>query len=155
MISRDFLRARLGRLVCLIGLLFAIGLTGCSGPAGAPPTGIVSQAVAVQAQAANGAIWQALTLGNAASDNGAPAVAVKDVKVRQVRLVQVASAIAYEAIGTYQYTTRYAQHPKEDSEADFNVVLQPGVAGDSWQLLNIESTEAGRPVQWSWEPLMR
>ncbi|MEL7315206.1 MAG: hypothetical protein AAFN08_09665 [Cyanobacteria bacterium J06559_3] len=134
-------------LACFAGLLVLIGMTGCSSLAAAPPQAVVAQAVAVQAEAYQTDLWQQLSLQTDAT----PSLSINRVKVRQTRPVQVASTLAYEVTGTYQYKLRYPNRRRlQQSQVPFTVVLQAIPDTEDWQLLRIESDRA-----WVWEPLSR
>ncbi|MGF1522142.1 MAG: hypothetical protein ACFBSF_07480 [Leptolyngbyaceae cyanobacterium] len=132
-------------LACFAALLMLIGTTGCGTLKATPPPTVVTQAVVAQAEANQTDLWQQLSL----QSDEPPSLAVKQVKVRQARPVQVASTLAYEVTGTYQYTLRYPNRRRiRQSQVPFTVVLQAIPDTENWQLLRIESDRT-----WAWEPL--
>lgn len=137
-------------LACFIALLTVVGLSSCGGLQGTPPKNIVSQAIVAQAQADQITLWQQLSLPMEAT----PALSVKQVRIRQTRSVLVASELAYEIAGTYQYRLQYPHRRKiEQSQVPFTVVLQAIPESKDWQLLQIENDES-KDRQWYWEPFM-
>jgi len=137
-------------LALLIAVLAIAGLSGCSGTAANVPSAVVTQAVEVQAQAEQTALWQQLSL----PDSAPPKLSVSQVKVRQRRPVQVAADTAYELAGTYQYTLRYPDRRRvKQSQVPFTVVLQPETeAAETWRLLRLETSAPGDRT-WHWQPL--
>ena len=138
-----------GLLTLFVALGMMIGLVSCNGVNAAPPQAVVTQAVMAQAQDNQQTLWQQLSLQAEAT----PSLSVSRVKIRQTRPVQVASTLAYEVTGTYQYKLRYPNRRKiEQSQVPFTVVLQAIPETEDWQLLRTAKGIAGdRP--WSWQPL--
>ena len=135
-----------GMLTGLVAVLMLLGVAGCSGLSSGPSQDLIAQAVAVQARENQASLWQQLSLQ--AEDT--PSLAVSRVQVLQSRPVQVASTLAYEVTGTYQYRICYPHHrPIKQSDVPFDVVLQAIPETEDWQLLQIESDRS-----WAWEPLV-
>lgn len=131
-------------------LVILIGLAGCQGFSAGPPKEVVAQAVKVRAQADQQMLWQQLSLQTDVS----PSLSIKQVKIRKTRPVQVASKLAYEVTGTYQYKLRYPNRRKiEQSQVPFDVVLQAIPETENWQFLRIETDQEGDRRRWSWETL--
>ena len=134
-------------LACLTILLILLGATSCGQSANTPPQDVVAQAVTIQAQANQADLWQQLAL----QTDEVPSLKVNQIKIRQTHPVQVASTLAYEIIGTYQYKLRYPNRRHiQQSQVPFTVVLQTIPNTQDWQLLQIESDRT-----WAWEPLGR
>ena len=133
--------------IAVIFLLLGIGA--CGSLKGDIPAKIVAAAVTQQAQQEQIALWQQLS---AATDT-APQLSVNRVKVRRVRQVKVATALAYEVTGTYRYRLRYTDRsPVKQSRVPFSLILQRPTAADPWQLLQTNgSFEDGQ--SWRWWPL--
>ncbi|NER78876.1 MAG: hypothetical protein F6K42_04720 [Leptolyngbya sp. SIO1D8] len=138
-----------GLLTLLIALLFAVGLTSCNGLSASPPQTVVTQAVMVQAQSDQQALWQQLSLQSEAT----PSLSVSQVKIRQTRPVQVMSDLAYEIEGTYQYKLRYPNRRRiQQSQVPFTIVLRVIPDTEDWQLLQREKGVAGDRA-WFWKSL--
>ncbi len=141
------LNRRLPAAIAIIFLLLGIG--GCGSLKGDIPAEIVAAAVTQQTQQEQIALWQQL----AAATDIAPQLSVNHVKVRRVRQVKVATALAYEVTGTYRYRLRYTDRsPVKQSRVPFSLILQRPTAADPWQLLQTNgSFENGQ--SWRWWPL--
>ena len=141
------LNRRLTAAIAVIFLLLGIG--GCGSLKADIPAEIVAAAVTQQTQQEQIALWQQL----AAATDIAPQLSVNHVKVRRVRQVKVATALAYEVTGTYRYRLRYTDRsPVKQSRVPFSLILQRPTAADPWQLLQTNgSFENGQ--SWRWWPL--
>ena len=140
-----------GTVTVLIALLMILGLTSCAGLRAAPPQAVITQAVTLQAQDHQEALWQQLSL----KAEAAPSLVVSQVKARQVQPVEVAATLAYGVDGTYRYKIRYPNRRQiEQSQVPFTVVLQAIPDTQDWQLLHIEDTVTGDRT-WTWESLGR
>lgn len=130
-------------------ILLLLGIGGCGSLKGDIPAEIVTAAVTQQAQQEQIALWQQLS----AATDMAPQLSVNQVKVRRVRQVKVATALAYEVTGTYRYRLRYADRsPVKQSRVPFTLIVQRPTAAESWQLLQTNgSFENGQ--SWRWWPL--
>ncbi|MGD1941128.1 MAG: hypothetical protein ACFB0G_07430 [Leptolyngbyaceae cyanobacterium] len=145
--------SRLGwghRLTAAIAVIFLLlGIGGCGDLKGDIPADIVATAVTQQAQQEQLALWQQLS---AATDT-APRLSVNHVKVRHVRQVKVATALAYEVAGTYRYRLQYADRsPVKQSRVPFSLIVQRPSAAEPWQLLQTDGPFEGGQ-SWRWWPL--
>jgi hypothetical protein len=136
-------------LVCLLAGGVLLGLGGCSNLKADIPQHIVSEAVSRQAQQEQSALWQQLS----STPADAPTLSVNRVKVEQVRRVKVASDLAYEVTGTYNYKLRYPNRPSvKQSQVPFDLFLRGSTEIDDWQLL-----QRGIGIQgdraWHWQGL--
>lgn len=132
-------------LFLVIGMLF--GGTGCNRVGSEIPQSAVIEAVTLQAQEKQIALWQQL----ASTGETAPALRVKKVKIRDVHRVRVIDDLAYEVTGTYESTLRYPKRsPIQQSQIPFSLILQEQEENGTWQLL--QQTSAS-DLPWYWQAL--
>ncbi len=141
--SRRLVRA----IAIVVFASLALTLSSCSN-GGQPPQAIITQAVMRQAEQQQAALWQQLALQTTET----PALTVKHIQSRHQRQVKVASDLAYEVTGTYDYNLRYPNRRKiEQAQVPFTIILKGTPDTESWQLLDIPpDAQKGR---WHWESL--
>jgi len=136
-------------VVCLLAGGVLLGLGGCSNLKADIPQHVVAEAVSRQAEREQSALWQQLS----STPAEAPNLSVKRVKVQQVRQVKVASDLAYEITGTYNYKLRYPNRPSvKQSQVPFDLFLRGDTEADDWQLLQRGSGIQGDHA-WRWQSL--